>query len=93
MAKKGKKIGLLIPFIIIIIIVAIVGVIFGVSKYKQTHELQLSNANNTLSNLATETGLVEKSDGTFYITMYITAGVIVIVGVAVFIYVYKKAEE
>lgn len=93
MAKKSKKIGLLLPFIVIIIIVAIVGIFFGISKYKQANELKLSNANDKLSDIATDAGLVEKGAGSFYITLYVTAGVILITGIAVFVYVYKKAEE
>ena len=48
--KSNKKSGLFFWFIIIIIIVAIAGVILGVSQYRKSHEIQLSNANNTLSN-------------------------------------------
>lgn len=93
MAKSSKKIGLLVPAIIIIIILAIIGVIFGVSQYRKSHELKLSNANDTLSNAATEIGLVDEDEDKNYITLYVTAGVILVAGVAVFIYVYKKAEE
>ena len=92
MAKSSKKIGLLIPLVVIIIVVAIVGVIFGV-QYRKAHELKLSNANEGLSNVATEIGIVDKDEDKNYITLYVTAGVILIAGVAVFIYVYKKAEE
>jgi len=91
--KVERKSGLFFWFIIIIIIVVIVGVAIGISQYRRAHELQLSNANNTLSNIATESGLVDKSEGSFYITLYVTAGFIVIAGVAVFIYVHKKADE
>ena len=91
--KTNKKSGLFFWFIIIIIVVAIAGVIIGVSQYRKAHELQLSNANNTLSDIATETGLVDKSEGSFYITLYVTAGFILIAGVVVFIYVHKKADE
>lgn len=93
MAKKSKKMGLLVPFVVIIIIVAIAGVILGISQYRKAHEIQLSNANNALSDIAVETGLVDKNEGASYITLYVTAGVIIIIGVAVFIYVHKKADE
>ena len=93
MAKSSKKIGLLIPLVVILIVVAIVGVIFGVSQYRKAHELKLSNANEGLNNVATEIGIVDKDEDKNYITLYVTAGVILIAGVAVFIYVYKKAEE
>lgn len=91
--KTNKKGGLFFWFIIIIIVVAIAGVILGISQYRKSQEIKLSNANNALSNLATETGLVDKSEGSFYITLYVTAGFILIAGVAVFIYVHKKADE
>ena len=94
MAKNsGKKGGLFIWFIIIIIIVAVAGVILGISQYRKSNELKLSNANNTLSDIATDVGLVDESEGSFYITLYVTAGFILIAGIAVFIYVHKKADE
>ncbi|MBR4830922.1 MAG: hypothetical protein IKZ96_04125 [Bacilli bacterium] len=93
MAKSSKKSKLLIPAIIIIVVLLAVGILFGVSKYKQSTELNLSNANNTLSNFATEAGIVDKSEGSSYITLYVTAGVIIVIGVGVFIYVHKKADE
>ena len=88
-----RKGSLFIWFVIIIIVVAIVGVIIGVSQYRKSNEIKLSNANNALSEIATETGLVDKDEGSFYITLYVTAGVILVLGVAVFIYVHKKADE
>ncbi len=91
--KSSKKGGLFIWFIIIIIIVAVAGVILGVSQFRKNSELKLSNANNSLNNVATDIGLVDKSEGSFYITLYVTAGLIVIIGVGVFIYIYKKADE
>lgn len=91
--NTNKKSGLFFWFIIIIIIVAIAGVILGVSQYRKANEIKLSNANDTLSDIATETGLVDKSEGSFYITLYVTAGFILIAGVAVFMYVHKKADE
>ena len=91
--KSNKKGGLFIWFIVIIIIVAVAGVILGVSQYRKNSEIKLSNANEGLSNVATEIGIVDKDEDKNYITLYVTAGVILIAGVAVFIYVYKKAEE
>ena len=83
----GFYIEILILFLKEIIIV------LGVSHYRNKGELQLSNANDTLSDIATETGLVDKSEGSFYITLYVTAGFILIAGIAVFVYVHKKADE
>ena len=91
--KVKKKTGLFIWFIIIIILIAILGIVLGVSHYRNKGELQLSNANDTLCDIATETGLVDKSEGSFYITLYVTAGFILIAGIAVFVYVHKKADE
>ena len=91
--NTDRKGSLFIWFVIIIIVVAIVGVIIGVSQYRKSNEIKLSNANNALSEIATETGLVDKDEGSFYITLYVTAGVILVLGVAVFIYVHKKADE
>lgn len=91
--NTDRKGSLFIWFVIIIIVVAIVGVIIGVSQYRKSNEIKLSNANNALSEIATETGLVDKDEGSFYITLYVTAGVIIVLGVAVFIYVHKKADE
>ena len=91
--NTDRKGSLFIWFVIIIIVIAIVGVIIGVSQYRKSNEIKLSNANNALSEIATETGLVDKDEGSFYITLYVTAGVILVLGVAVFIYVHKKADE
>ena len=91
--KGNRKTSLLISFIIIIAIVIACVVIFGIKDYREKHELQLSNTNETLNNLVTDAGIVDKDEGSFYITLYVTAGVIVIAGVAVFIYIYKKADE
>lgn len=91
--KSEKKGGLFIWFIVIIIIVAIAGIIIGITNQRKSSELKLYDANDTLSDLATETGLVDKSEGSFYITLYVTAGFIIVAGVAVFIYIYKKADE
>ena len=90
--KSSKKGGLFIWFIIIIIIVAIAGVVLGVSQFRKNSEIKISNANDKLNDLATDTGLVDQSDGSFYITLYVTAGVILIAGIAVFIYVHKKSR-
>ena len=91
--KSNKKGGLFIWFIVIIIIVAVAGVILGVSQFRKNSEIKLSNANNTLSDIATDVGLVDESDGSFYITLYVTAGFILLAGIGVFIYVHKKADE
>ena len=91
--KKEKKGGLFIWFIVIAVVVVIVGILLGISENRRKNELRLSNANTTLSDLATETGLVDKSEGTFYITLYATAGFILLAGIGVFIYVHKKADE
>lgn len=93
MAKSKKKIGILIPFIVIAVVAVIIGVYFAISNNRRNNELKLSDTNNTLNEIATETGLVDESDGSFYITLYVTAGVIIVTGVAVFIYVHKKADE
>ena len=93
MAKEKKKVGILIPFILMALIAIIIGVYFAISNSRKNDELKLSDANNTLNEIATETGLVDKEEGSFYITLYVTAGVILIAGVVVFIYVHKKADE
>lgn len=92
-SKGNRKTGLLISFIVIIAIVIACVVIFGIKDYREKHELQLNNANNTLNDIVTDVGIVDKDEGSFYITLYVTAGIIVIAGVAVFIYIYKKADE
>ena len=92
MAKSKKK-NVVTSLVIIAVVVIAAATILSYLGYRKSSEYQLNNANTALTNIATETGLVDKSDGTSYITLYVTAGFIVLAGIAVFYYVYKKAEE
>lgn len=91
--KANGKGGLFLWFVVIIIVIAIVGVIIGVSQYRKANEDRLTNANNAINEIVTDAGIVDKSEGSFYITLYVTAGIIIILGVGIFIYVHKKADE
>ncbi len=91
--KENGKSKLFLWFIVIVIVIAIVGVVLGVSQYRKTGEDKLTNANNTINEIVTDAGIVDKDEGSFYITLYVTAGVIIILGVGIFIYVHKKADE
>ena len=93
MAKDKNKVRMATVVILMAIIALTIGAYFIVANNRKKNELRLSDTNNALNEIATEAGLVEESDGSFYITLYVTAGVIIIAGVAVFIYVHKKADE
>jgi hypothetical protein len=93
MAKDKNKVRMATVVILMVIIAITIGAYFIVANNRKKNELKLSETNNALNEIATETGLVNESDGSFYITLYVTAGVIIIAGVVVFIYVHKKADE
>ena len=93
MAKDKNKVRMATVVILMAVIAITIGAYFIVANNRKKNELKLSETNNALNEIATETGLVNESDGSFYITLYVTAGVIIIAGVAVFIYVHKKADE